>query len=233
MNSKKDTVVRTRIAAALFSEAFSEINDRNYQLADFDEEYFSYNKLDMKRLFVNAGKKDDIKEKDIVKLIASHTSLPGRMIGTIELHGNFSFVDIPKAYVDEVLDNIQRIMLKGRGISVELAEKSGRKSKNRGSDEKRKERRKIQREKRRDQPTARCRQEEGEKNFSKKSSKGMNERQVPDGGNRQVKDKSKSKSADGKRRQMRDSRRTENFDGGRKKHYSGRSAKRRNKGKRK
>lgn len=246
---EKDTVVRTRIAAALFSEAFSEIDDRNYQIADFDEEYFSYDKLDMKRLFVNAGRKDDIKEKDIVKLIASHTSLPGRMIGTIELHGNFSFVDIPKAYVDEVLDNIQRIMLKGRGISVELAEKSGRKSKNRGSDEKRKERRKIQREKRRDQPTARVRQEDGEKNFSKKSSKGMNERQAPDGGNRQVKDKrksksadgvkrqvkdtQKSKSADGKRRQMRDSLRTENFDGGRKKHYSGRSTKRRNKGKRK
>lgn len=114
------------IAAALFSLAFSEIEGKSYQKVDFDEEEFSYESMNMVRLFLNAGRTDDIKEADVVKAIASNTSLTGRLIGTIELHTNFSFVDVPEEYADEVIESMQGQQLKGRGISFERASKKMR-----------------------------------------------------------------------------------------------------------
>ena len=46
------------------------------------------------------------------------------MIGTIELHTNFSFVDVPESHADEVISSMRDYQLKGRGISFERASKS-------------------------------------------------------------------------------------------------------------
>ncbi len=230
----------TRIAAALFSLAFEDLENRSYQLADFDEEYFAYDELDMKRLFVNAGRKDDIREKDIVKLIASHTSLPGRMIGTIELHGNFSFVDIPASYLDEVLDNIQRIMIKGRSISVELAEKKGHKSKNRGSSEKHREYRNKYKEKKRSKAGDRSRSQscsDWSKNDFDGNEKHGGRNKSTKSGKLKKSDNNNSNAQIGRNKFMSNAQREaggrqDGFKSSQHKHYSGRSAKRRNKGKR-
>ena len=114
------------IAAALFSLAFSELEEKSYQRADFDDEVFSYSDMNMTRLFINAGRTDGLKESDIVKSIASKTSLTGRLIGTIELHTNFSFVDIPEEYVEEVISSMKGFRMKGRGVSFERASKKQR-----------------------------------------------------------------------------------------------------------
>ena len=114
------------LAAALFSLAFSELEGKSYQHADFDEEEFSYDKMNMTRLFINAGRTDGLRESDIVKAVASGTSLSGRMIGTIELHTNFSFVDVPESHADEVISSMRDYQLKGRGISFERASKKRR-----------------------------------------------------------------------------------------------------------
>ena len=114
------------IAAALFSLAFSELEEKSYQRADFDDEVFSYSDMNMTRLFINAGRTDGLKESDIVKSIASKTSLTGRLIGTIELHTNFSFVDVPEEYVEEVISSMKGFRMKGRGVSFERASKKQR-----------------------------------------------------------------------------------------------------------
>ena len=77
----------------------------------------------MTRLFINAGRVDGLKEADIVRSIASNTSLSGRLIGSIELHANFSFVDVPEEYVDEILSAMRDFRIRGRGISFERASK--------------------------------------------------------------------------------------------------------------
>ncbi len=82
--------------------------------------------MNMTRLFINAGRTDGLKEADIVKSIASKTSLTGRLIGSIELHTNFSFVDIPEEYVEEVISSMKGFRMKGRGVSFERASKKQR-----------------------------------------------------------------------------------------------------------
>jgi ATP-dependent RNA helicase DeaD len=114
------------IAAALFKLAFSELEEKDYEKMDFDEEEFEYSKLDMVRLFINAGRMDGLKESHIVKGIASRSSLSGRMIGSIEMHKNFSFVDVPGEYVEEVMAAMKGFTHAGRGVSFEVASKKKR-----------------------------------------------------------------------------------------------------------
>ena len=114
------------IAAALFRLAFSELEEKDYERMDFDDEEFEYSRLDMVRLFINAGRLDGLKEAHIVKGIASRSSLSGKMIGSIEMHRNFSFVDIPRAHVEEVMEAMQGFTHAGRGISFEVASKKKR-----------------------------------------------------------------------------------------------------------
>lgn len=114
------------IAAALFRLAFSEFEEKDYERMDFDDEEFEYSRLDMVRLFINAGRLDGLKEAHIVKGIASRSSLSGKMIGSIEMHRNFSFVDIPRAHVEEVMEAMQGFTHAGRGISFEVASKKKR-----------------------------------------------------------------------------------------------------------
>ncbi len=114
------------IAAALFSLAFSELEEKSYQHADFDEEDFSYEKMNMTRLFLNAGRTDGIKEADIIKAVASATSLTGRLMGTIEIHTNFSFLDVPESHAEEVINSMKGSQIKGRSVSFERASKKRR-----------------------------------------------------------------------------------------------------------
>ena len=118
--------VYQEIAAALFSLAFSELEEKSYQHADFDEEDFSYEKMNMTRLFLNAGRTDGIREADIIKAVASATSLTGRLMGTIEIHTNFSFVDVPETHAEEVISSMKGSTIKGRGVSFERASKKRR-----------------------------------------------------------------------------------------------------------
>ena len=124
--SEKNGDLPESLSAALFSLAFHELEEKSYQRADFDDEEFSFDDMKMTRLFINAGRVDGLKEADIVRSIASNTSLSGRLIGSIELHANFSFVDVPEEYVDEILSAMRDFRIRGRGISFERASKKYR-----------------------------------------------------------------------------------------------------------
>ncbi len=115
-----------RLAAALFSLAFSELNGRTYQHMDFDEEEFSYEGLKMTRLFINAGRMDGLTQADIVKAVTSRTSIAGRLMGSVEIHTNFSFTDVPEEYVDEIVSVMKNVRIRGRAVSFERASKKRR-----------------------------------------------------------------------------------------------------------
>ena len=124
--SEKNGDLPESLSAALFSLAFHELEEKSYQRADFDDEEFAFDNLKMTRLFINAGRVDGLKEADVVRSIASNTSLSGRLIGSIELHANFSFVDVPEESVEEILSAMKDFRIRGRGISFERASKKYR-----------------------------------------------------------------------------------------------------------
>src|SRR5690606_22903981 len=75
----------------------------------------------MRRLFINAGSKMRIGPGDLVGTITDMTGLKGDAIGAIEIFDKHSIVDVAANNVDNVIEKIDGIRIKGRRINVELA----------------------------------------------------------------------------------------------------------------
>lgn len=123
------------IASVLFKLAFDDI-ESNYSESELDREDLTYRREGMARLFFNVGSMDRIEPKNLVQGIASRTSLPGNKIGAIDIHKQFTFVEVPEEYTDEIIKNLKDFTHRGRSVSIEKASKrqrpkSGGYSKNR------------------------------------------------------------------------------------------------------
>jgi len=77
----------------------------------------------MARLFINVGRNHKIRARDIVEAIAGKTGMPGKLIGTIDIYDNFTFVEVPTEYAAEVLYTMKNNQIKGKKINIEPANK--------------------------------------------------------------------------------------------------------------
>ncbi|MDR1244929.1 MAG: DbpA RNA binding domain-containing protein, partial [Endomicrobium sp.] len=75
----------------------------------------------MVRLFINIGKKDNVRTGDFVGAIAGETGISGNMVGNIKILEAFSFVEVPSEYADAVINALHLSNIKGKRVSVELA----------------------------------------------------------------------------------------------------------------
>ena len=78
----------------------------------------------MIKIFLNIGKKDCIKAKDIVGSMSANTAISGKEIGKINVLDNFSFVELPSEYLEEVLRGMKGKKIKGKEVNVEIANAS-------------------------------------------------------------------------------------------------------------
>jgi ATP-dependent RNA helicase DeaD len=78
----------------------------------------------MTRLFINIGKKDNVRPGDFVGAIAGETGLAGNMIGNIKILEAFSFVEVPSDHADNVINALNSSNIKGKRVSVEPAKKT-------------------------------------------------------------------------------------------------------------
>jgi ATP-dependent RNA helicase DeaD len=78
---------------------------------------------DKERLIINVGKKHKIRPGDIVGAIANEANVPGRLIGGIDIFEDFTFVDVPRNYVSQIVSKLKGRRYKGTKINVEKANK--------------------------------------------------------------------------------------------------------------
>ncbi len=78
------------------------------------------------RLFVNVGKRDKIRPGDIVGAIAGETGMPGQLVGSIRMYENYTFVEVPGEYAEDVLTAMQNVKIRGRSIQIERANSGNR-----------------------------------------------------------------------------------------------------------
>ena len=83
---------------------------------------YEANAQGMVKLFVNVGKKDRVAVKDIIGSIANHTSISGKDIGKVILLDSYSFVEVPKEFVPEVMEGMHKQQIKGREAKFEISE---------------------------------------------------------------------------------------------------------------
>jgi ATP-dependent RNA helicase DeaD len=75
----------------------------------------------MARLFINVGRNQKIRARDIVGAIAGETGMPGKLIGTIDIYDKFTFVEVPTEYAQDVLSTMKNNQIKGKKINIEPA----------------------------------------------------------------------------------------------------------------
>ena len=64
-----------------------------------------------------------MKPGDILGAIAGESGLSGRLVGSIDMYDKYTFVDVPRAQADQVLQALNRTKIKGRSVHVEKANK--------------------------------------------------------------------------------------------------------------
>lgn len=79
----------------------------------------------MTRLFVNIGHNFRVRPQDFVGAIANEANVPGRVVGAINIHDTFSFVDVPTDIHERVIGALNAASIKGNPVNVEVAQESG------------------------------------------------------------------------------------------------------------
>ncbi|AEG17481.1 DEAD/DEAH box helicase [Methanobacterium paludis] len=77
----------------------------------------------MVRFFINVGRKQKIRAKDIIKAINDKTGLTSSSIGKVDVFDKFSFVEVPEASAGEVLSSVSGSRIKGKSVNMEPANK--------------------------------------------------------------------------------------------------------------
>lgn len=108
------------IAAAFLKQALGQVN-----LEGEKEDEFQFDNTGaeegMVRLFINIGKKDRIRPKDILGAVAGESGMPGKLVGAIDMYDKYTFVEVPREYGMEVLESMKHAKIKGRSVNMEPA----------------------------------------------------------------------------------------------------------------
>ena len=88
----------------------------------------------MVRLFIDAGSHGGVRPGDIVGAIANEAGVPGKAIGSIDIYDDFTFVEIPAQFRDQVLQRMARATIRGRPVGIRVATPDGGKPHERGRD---------------------------------------------------------------------------------------------------
>ena len=75
----------------------------------------------MVRLIMDAGRRNGVRPTDIVGAIANEAGVPGKSIGAIDIDDEFTFVEVPAYYVDQVLLAMEGATLRNRTVTTRLA----------------------------------------------------------------------------------------------------------------
>jgi ATP-dependent RNA helicase DeaD len=75
----------------------------------------------MVRLFIDAGRLSGVRPTDIVGAIANEAGVPGRAIGVIDIHDEFTFVEVPAQYQEQVLAGMSGATIRNRRANIRLA----------------------------------------------------------------------------------------------------------------
>ena len=83
----------------------------------------------MERFRIEVGYQHDVKPGNIVGAIANEAGLDARHIGHIDIHTEFSLVDLPTGMPKEVFQGLRKAWVCGQRLNISRLEKTGKKKK--------------------------------------------------------------------------------------------------------
>lgn len=76
----------------------------------------------MIRLFMDIGRSDGVRPADIVYGVATAANIPGRAIGAIDILQDETYFDVPEQHVETILGAMKNSRIRGRIVTLMLAE---------------------------------------------------------------------------------------------------------------
>ncbi|WP_293644483.1 DEAD/DEAH box helicase [Thiolapillus sp.] len=86
--------------------------------------------LEMERFIIDVGYNQDVKPGNIVGAIANEADIESCYIGTIEIHDDFTTVDLPEGMPREVMEILQKARVAGRKMGLRPVGQKSAKGKN-------------------------------------------------------------------------------------------------------
>lgn len=118
-----------RIAAALLKEHLGDISKLSLNFTDVSAKSQSGKVMfeDIKdgkaRIFINIGKSHNVSPGDLIREIVKRSGIDGKLVGKIDIHATYSFIEIPEQYAEIVLISLDKTKMKGIPIVVEPAKR--------------------------------------------------------------------------------------------------------------
>ena len=75
------------------------------------------------RIFINTGKRQGVSQRHILGAIMGEMEIPKEAVGDIDIFDRFSFVNVDKKYADSFVVKLNNKKIKGKPVSVEIANK--------------------------------------------------------------------------------------------------------------
>jgi hypothetical protein len=75
------------------------------------------------RLFINLGKNHRINPGDLIREIVKRSGIDGKMIGKIDIHASYSFIQVPEQYAEIIIFSFDNARIRGTNVVVEPAKR--------------------------------------------------------------------------------------------------------------
>lgn len=116
-----------RITAALLKEMLGDVSKLDYSIEDarpgVKKLVFEDVKDGKVRLFLNVGKNHRVQPGDLIREIVKRSGIDGKLIGKIDIHANYSFIEVPEQYAEIVLLSFDKVRIRGNNVIMEPAKK--------------------------------------------------------------------------------------------------------------
>ena len=124
--AEETSVDLSEIAAAA---AYLSAGDKIIEISKgSDTKQFSYSEEGMVRMLIDVGRRHRVSPGDIVGAIANEADIPGKVIGAIDVNKNYTLVDIPSQFVEQVLETMRGSSIRGQRMNLRRASAEGMKS---------------------------------------------------------------------------------------------------------
>ena len=118
-DSEESFVTSLDVAAALLKMYIDQTGTQTSTVSEIDDASDFSTEGDMVRFFINIGSENKIQPKHIIESLVESAGLPGKMVGSIDIHDRYSFVEVPKEFAPEVLKSMKNYIIKGKRINIE------------------------------------------------------------------------------------------------------------------
>ncbi len=118
-DSEESFVTSLDVAAALLKMYIDQTGTQVSTVSEIDDASDFSAEGDMVRFFINIGSENKIQPKHIIESLVESAGLPGKMVGSIDIHDRYSFVEVPKEFAPEVLKSMKNYTIKGKRINIE------------------------------------------------------------------------------------------------------------------